>query len=789
MTDEERSLARLSAAVQRVLNPSDLAAVADRLSERKRASWKAADLVARARERDALPGLLRAVTDLRPESRELIAAAVDPALQSLTGDHAQFIPVGLIDWLHPCVCRVEIDGVCRGTGFLIGPDLVVTCWHVLWGDDTRAGDGPGPTDGVCFRFDIHGRNAEGRACRPAAAVAWSDANDLDFALIRLTDHPGLDGHGRQPRGEVRGWLPVADLEFDPAAFRLAVVVQHPSGDPLSLHFGPVLEQPLVRDRRVVYRIDTSPGSSGSPCVLRDRRLLALHRAGGGGAGGNMGTFFPLIARRCKESFGLDLTSIPPPRPVAPWRGPIMEYLEKVPRQFDALPIRHGYVPPEALVSRAGGPPERVVDAVAWALDVARSPQAKHEVVLILGGYGSGKSSLLRVVWRDLARAASAAGLEKVPIPIFYRMGAIRDRGGSMTKQIVAHLGRVDVPLDEAGLNQLLNDETQDVVLLLDGLDEFADRVDYKRVDRALRMVRDMLDRPATRVFLTCRDTFFPSDDDVAVVHADRIVRLEPIDDGRIRRYLDAWRRPLVGAWDALKAEGSLLRVCQSPMHLFLFCEGYAPPLPSAGDPAAAPTTRRVDLYAAFAARTLGADQTLADVWNVDERQACLCELAYRWHHDGVNDWGLRDLKAYLREYARANGDEAPAGAALDKRALSIFACSFFARTGNRYRFTHQSFQEYLIARGLAEEVHAAGRHAQTRRQGGAAGGTAEHAGAYRPRRVGDAYVPRDLPVRSRVPLDPARRRDAGVGVRVHFRARQPASEGELLGHDLRHAIG
>ena len=47
------------------------------------------------------------------------------------------------------VCRVEVGGNAAGTGFLVGPDAILTCYHVL----KPAFESPTIAAAVTFRFD------------------------------------------------------------------------------------------------------------------------------------------------------------------------------------------------------------------------------------------------------------------------------------------------------------------------------------------------------------------------------------------------------------------------------------------------------------------------------------------------------------------------------------------------------------------------------------------------------------------------------------------------------------
>jgi hypothetical protein len=195
------------------------------------------------------------------------------------------------DWIsrvtaiHAQVCRVE-TATQNGTGFLVGPDLVLTNYHVI--EDISKSVAPG----IVVRFDVTRAGAAGSSRTLAkdwlaGFSKYSDAdldekaaappgpNELDYALLRTKDRVG-DEVG--PSGVRRGWQDLCAKATACVVDGPLVIVQHPEGEHQQLAADPksILQ---VGATRVRYRTNTKHGSSGSPCFDLGWNLVALHHSG------------------------------------------------------------------------------------------------------------------------------------------------------------------------------------------------------------------------------------------------------------------------------------------------------------------------------------------------------------------------------------------------------------------------------------------------------------------------------------------------------------------------------
>lgn len=174
------------------------------------------------------------------------------------------------------VCRIECPvGQGQGTGFLIGPDLVMTNHHVV--KDQIASGGDAWKEVACrfgYRADKTGKEvSEGTAYRLIAdpLVTHSEVTALDYAVIRLSAPAGADPIDGAAAG-TRGWLQALRHTFEMA--EPIYLVQHPDAADIRVTVGAYVGGD---NRSIQYQANSLPGSSGSPCFNANWKLVALHR--------------------------------------------------------------------------------------------------------------------------------------------------------------------------------------------------------------------------------------------------------------------------------------------------------------------------------------------------------------------------------------------------------------------------------------------------------------------------------------------------------------------------------
>jgi hypothetical protein len=196
--------------------------------------------------------------------------------------------------LETRVCRIDIAGRPQGTGFLVGPETVLTNFHVV--EDVLAAKKSSADVSCLFDYKVLANNklnpgtrvqlaaAKGilafspyttaeKAGKPDETLPTED--ELDFALLRL-DRAFANEPAQTPRGyEV---LPLSPAEFKTG--QGIIIAQHPAGAPMKL----VIDTQSVvgmnsNGTRVRYKTNTEGGSSGSPVFDILWNLCALHHYG------------------------------------------------------------------------------------------------------------------------------------------------------------------------------------------------------------------------------------------------------------------------------------------------------------------------------------------------------------------------------------------------------------------------------------------------------------------------------------------------------------------------------
>lgn len=172
------------------------------------------------------------------------------------------------------VGRVSIRGrtgspIGYGTGFMVGPRLLMTNNHVLT-DAAQAGDSVVEFD---YFVRADGSPSTIKVFNLQPEVFFKTDPDLDFSLVAVAE-VGASGTPLS----AQGWNQLVPDEGKAIIGQWVNIIQHPNGEPkqLVLRNNEIVDTP---DRFLTYKTDTSPGSSGSPVYNDQWEVVALHHAG------------------------------------------------------------------------------------------------------------------------------------------------------------------------------------------------------------------------------------------------------------------------------------------------------------------------------------------------------------------------------------------------------------------------------------------------------------------------------------------------------------------------------
>lgn len=206
-----------------------------------------------------------------------------------------------LEQLEGQVCLIEVQTgqeLFYGTGFLLGPDIVMTNYHIV----EEVIDGSRSHHKVKIYFDYkldehgkiqsigkihelaedwhidHSENSD-LDLKKHEAIIDVEAHKLDYALLRLKDSPGTAVLGNDQQ-IMRGWMELPTEKYDFKTNEPLFILHHPGGDRLKLAMNTHSVKSInTNGTRLWYLTGTRHGSSGAPCFTVRWQLVAIHQSG------------------------------------------------------------------------------------------------------------------------------------------------------------------------------------------------------------------------------------------------------------------------------------------------------------------------------------------------------------------------------------------------------------------------------------------------------------------------------------------------------------------------------
>jgi V8-like Glu-specific endopeptidase len=162
------------------------------------------------------------------------------------------------------VARIELPGRGVATGFMIGPDRLLTNNHVFG----SAGEAQGAKIQFNFQTDLRGQQLDTDEYTADPDTFFHTNSELDYAVVHVSGSPGAKWGSIKLRADL-----TVKVKQDVA------IIQHPGGQPKQIAIADN-EIEYVDDSVAQYLTDTLPGSSGSAVFDSDWECVALHHSGG-----------------------------------------------------------------------------------------------------------------------------------------------------------------------------------------------------------------------------------------------------------------------------------------------------------------------------------------------------------------------------------------------------------------------------------------------------------------------------------------------------------------------------
>gem|GEM_PF-190667 len=359
--------------------------------------------------------------------------------------------------------------------------------------------------------------------------------------------------------------------------------------------------------------------------------------------------------------------------------------------------------------------------------IDQSPQPVLEVladtkigrIVILGDPGSGKSSLLRYLALQWARAEDANDRYFLPLPVLIELREYDRWPCSNGKSFIRYLQEAQTShrFDQLKLDAKLR-EPGKAVMLLDGLDEI---FDPSRREQAINDIhRFSNDYPQTRVIVSSRVIGYKQQ---RLTDAQfRHFMLQDLDDRQIAEFVNRWHDSTFNddrdrafkkerLTKALSESRAIRELAGNPLLVTMMAIlNRNQELPR--DRAQLyQQSSRILLHEWDTGRALESYPQIKDIISYREKEEILCNVADFMQSAPAGLAGNiiaqedleRILKDYLKTTLESSNPLAAARAIMNQLRERNFILCFIG--GDRYAFVHRTFLEYFCASAIVDRFH------------------------------------------------------------------------------------
>lgn len=387
---------------------------------------------------------------------------------------------------------------------------------------------------------------------------------------------------------------------------------------------------------------------------------------------------------------------------------LLSCARQVTDQSESLHKSGSYVPQRCDMLSASG---RLIkqDVLIWPVVKELTDRSEHARILLTGDYGYGKTSFCQMLTAELCDAAEGGDATSA-IPLYLSLSSsVTDLNASIEENLAEYAKRYGATISVAEISEALC-SFPNLFIVLDGLDELAGRADFAKVQMFVRWLEQLPRKRSVKVLVTSRSMLFQRERDYHFLQPTNVFRLNAFHPTELVEYLlnqSSASRDSIGS---ILANDRLRETCATPINAMLlasYIRNYGPDR-IAGLGNRSPNAEIVTLYRDFIDSSLAKAYAAADavvvandtigIWAPDVIRGHVYRLAFHWYAHNIAEWDHSEFRAWMSGQVKGRGRE------IDQYCLFLANCAFLTLEGDRYRFLHRSFFEFLVAELAASEL-------------------------------------------------------------------------------------